>query len=132
MVAYSFKEQFIEPIEAGAKCQTIRAPRRRHARSGETIQLYTAMRTKKCRLIGTAICWDVRDITIAFSDDPEAEGIILPGFGYPGGLEGFARADGFASWGWFKAFWRKHYPEALAAGEFTGVLISWDRFEKAS
>ena len=53
MVAYSLKPRFIPPILSGAKRQTIRAiSRRRHAIPGETLQLYTGMRTKQCRLIG--------------------------------------------------------------------------------
>ncbi|MEJ0016825.1 MAG: ASCH domain-containing protein [Acetobacteraceae bacterium] len=46
MVAYSFKRDFAAPILAGIKRQTIRADRRRHARPGEVLQLYTGMRTK--------------------------------------------------------------------------------------
>ena len=50
MVAYSFKKQFAYPVEKGYKLQTIRASRKtRHARPGESIQLYTGMRTKQCR-----------------------------------------------------------------------------------
>jgi hypothetical protein len=51
MVAYSFNRRFVPAIESGIKSQTIRAPRRRHARPGEWLQLYTGMRTKSCRLI---------------------------------------------------------------------------------
>lgn len=51
MVAYSFNRRFVQAIESGIKSQTIRAPRRRHARPGERLQLYTGMRTKACRLI---------------------------------------------------------------------------------
>jgi len=35
MVAYSFRARFREPILVGAKRQTIRADRKRHARPGE-------------------------------------------------------------------------------------------------
>jgi hypothetical protein len=51
MVAYSFNRRFVPAIESGIKSQTIRAPRRRHARPGERLQLYSDMRTKACRLI---------------------------------------------------------------------------------
>ena len=48
VVALNFKQQFIPPILSGAKRQTIRAiGRRRHAIPGETLQLYTGMRTKR-------------------------------------------------------------------------------------
>lgn len=85
MVAYSFKRQFVAPIRIGLgkevfdaayrsdsvvlrpKRQTIRAiGKRRHARVGETLQLYTAMRTKQFQLIGKARCTVVRHIIITF------------------------------------------------------------------
>lgn len=123
MVAYSFKQRFVAPILAGTKRQTIRADRKRHARPGEQLQLYTGMRTKQCKLIGRAECIDVVKITILFSDtDDESEGFVLPGFGFPGGLDGFAIADGFASWADLKAFWRANHP---GIDEFQGNLIMW-------
>lgn len=123
MVAYSFKQRFAAPIKAGTKRQTIRADRKRHALPGERLQLYTGMRTKHCKLIGRAECLDVAKITILFNDaDPEAEGIILPGFGFPGGLDGFAIADGFASWAELKKFWRENHP---GIDDFDGTLIMW-------
>jgi hypothetical protein len=125
MVAYSFKERFVAPILAGAKRQTIRAERKRHARPGEVLHLYTGMRTKHCRLIGSAVCADVRSITLLFDLNPEYEGILLPGFGFPGGLDGFAASDGFASWEYLKAFWQQNHP---GIDEFTGVLITWRDF----
>ncbi len=51
MVAYSFDRRFVPAIVSGAKRQTIRAHRARHARPGETLQLYTGMRTRQCRKI---------------------------------------------------------------------------------
>jgi hypothetical protein len=47
VVAYSFRQQFRPPILAGTKRQTIRADRKRHARPGEQLQLYTGMRTRQ-------------------------------------------------------------------------------------
>lgn len=140
MTAYSFKKQFVEPIRVGLglppsveafaagmdsfgnvhrpapKRQTIRAiGKRRHARPGETLQLYTAMRTKQCRKIGEATCIYVQPISIDvgktklkfsnFVTDPEA----------------FALADGFATAADMHAFWlEEHGP-----GKFEGVLIRW-------
>ncbi|MEM6839576.1 MAG: ASCH domain-containing protein [Cyanobacteria bacterium P01_C01_bin.120] len=50
MVAYNFKPQFAPLVESGVKRQTIRARgKRRHARPGEALQLYTGQRTKACR-----------------------------------------------------------------------------------
>jgi hypothetical protein len=57
MPALNFKKQFAEDVEFGNKRQTVRAPRkdgRPHCKSGDTIKLYTGMRTKDCRLLGEA------------------------------------------------------------------------------
>jgi len=113
----------VQPILDGTKRQTIRADRRRHARPGEELQLFTGMRTKHCKLIAQRTCKDVLPIRLVFDDAAGGEGVLLPGFGIPGGLEGFARSDGFSSWAEMKAFWRKHHP---GVDEFEGVLITWD------
>lgn len=65
MPAYSFKSRFAEPILSNQKLQTIRAVgKRRHARVGERMQLYTGMRTKQCKLIATRICSSVHHIEL--------------------------------------------------------------------
>lgn len=53
MVAYNFHRQFVDPIRRNEKTGTVRAGRMRHANVGESMQLYTAMRTKHCRKILT-------------------------------------------------------------------------------
>lgn len=65
MVAYSFKTMFADRIRAGENCQTIRADRKRHARPGEKMQIFTGMRTKHCeRLIPDPLCISVEPIRI--------------------------------------------------------------------
>jgi uncharacterized protein YqfB (UPF0267 family) len=64
VVAYSFQQRFAPPILSGTKQQTIRADRKRHARPGEEMQLYTGMRTKQCELICRTTCISVVPITI--------------------------------------------------------------------
>lgn len=127
MVAYSFQRRFIDRIEDGTKSQTIRADRRRHARPGEQLQLYFGMRTKHCRLLARRRCIDVLPISLLFDDDPEYEGIILPGLGLMslglGSLDEFAIADGFEDWAELKAFWREQHGDI---SEFEGVLIRWE------
>ena len=123
MVAYSFRTRFVAPILAGAKRQTIRAARKRHARPGDELQHYTGMRTKHCKLIGVATCADVRPITILFDDDrDDLEGVITKGWMLSGDLDEFARLDGFSSWADLKAFWRAEHP---GVDEFDGTLIMW-------
>ena len=123
MVAYSFKSQFTEDVESGKKKQTIRAERKRHAHPGEPVQLYTGMRTKKCRKLvdPDPICTAVRDIEIAsiygFADVRVA-GVNLVGAER---LTAFARADGFDSIDEFIAFFKKEH-----GLPFRGVLVEWD------
>jgi hypothetical protein len=135
MVAYSFKQRFVEPIRAGLgtasepharpKLQTIRADRRRHARPGEQLQLYRGMRTKACFLIGRAVCRDARPIYIeiecplvAIGDGAERRLITVRSE-----LDIFAQEDGFGSYEEFALFWyENHHP---TMNDFRGVLIRW-------
>jgi hypothetical protein len=127
MVAYSFKQQFVAPILSGAKSQTIRADRKRHAAVGETISLYTGMRTKACRLIGLARCFHLMPIRI----DVETGRIENPsGFALTTieELDHFAQKDGFRAWPEMRAFWQVNHPGVEV---FDGVLIRWDQFSAA-
>lgn len=121
MVAYSFKERFVDPIRAVTKCQTIRADRRRHARAGEELQLYTGMRTRHCKLIGRADCLSVWPVTLIFQD---GDGVALESFKshYGGDLDNFAVADGFRNWAELRDFWSLNHP---GVDIFDGVLIRW-------
>ena len=119
MVAYSFKQQFREPIVAGTKRQTIRKDRKRHARQGEELQLYTGMRTRQCALIGRAVCIAAAPIHIHVEDGCafcEHPGII------PETMDAFAQADGFTDWPAMRAFWRHEHPDKPV---FSGVIIRW-------
>lgn len=62
MVAYNFKAQYADDVESGKKRQTIRLKRR--ADVGDPLQLYTGMRTKKCRKLRDAVCTAVHEITV--------------------------------------------------------------------
>ena len=130
MVAYSFAPQFIEPVSTLVKRQTVRAYRKRHARPGEALQLYSGMRTKHCRKLvdPDPICIDLRQIVIAHgAGQPlliELEGRFLR----ESEIEEFAIADGFGgsvSDGLaaqrMADFWLKtHGPRC-----FGGVVIRW-------
>lgn len=121
MVAYSFKRQFAEPILAGTKQQTIRADRRRHARPGEELQLYTGMRTKQCKLIGRATCVAVVPVMLNFAE----YGVVKIGdtvLFSDARMQEFARCDGFASWAAMRDFWHENHP---GSDQFEGVLIRW-------
>lgn len=123
MVAYSFKKQFAPKILDGTKRGTIRAERKRHARPGEPLQLYTGMRTKACHLIARATCASIEPIYIR----PELGGYVtLPFRGEKISdrlaLNDFARADGFEGWTDMIEFWLREHPNTET---FSGVHITW-------
>ncbi|OJF91719.1 hypothetical protein AX761_21960 [Rhizobium sp. 58] len=140
MVAYSFKAFFVPQIESGYKLQTVRANRKRHARSGEPIQLYQAMRTKHCRkIIDDPTCTTVLPVVIETSSVIETVSAIFIN-DCPlkrDEIEEFARFDGFdperlrdqkgitilgpSARSCMGLFWLlSHGP-----GRFEGVLIRW-------
>lgn len=148
MTAYSFKRRFVVPISLGLgrayalddiegdiivasrpKLQTIRAVgRRRHARPGETLQLYTGMRTKQCFKIGDGQCVRVDPIRIHVEGGRIS---ICPGtpdertFDKTVELDAFAQRDGFADWADMREFWREEHGDLKRLGPFVGVLIMW-------
>jgi hypothetical protein len=140
LTAYNFKARFIEPIRAGTKRQTIRAERlgrSRHARPGEVLQIYTALRTKRTELLGYATCVRVRSIRFEFSacrNIGESRIYISGGEGMPWrrfcptSLDAFARRDGFEDWGELREFWALEHD---GVREFEGALIEWDGFRQA-
>jgi len=123
MVAYNFQKRFVSRIEDGTKGQTIRRERKRHARPGELLQLYTGMRTKHCSLIGTAWCHRVSPIRLDF-DTPLIE-TAWETITAPLKLDLFAVADGFWRWRHMATFWRVYHPDTRV---FSGILIEWSGF----
>jgi hypothetical protein len=121
MVAYSFKGRFAEPIRTRAKFQTIRADRKRHARPGETLQLYTGMRTRSCKLIASATCVNVAPIRLTFGARHSVELFGRTTISRAE-LDHFAVMDGFADWHDMRLFWAVAHP---AVTEFEGVLVRW-------
>lgn len=140
MVAYNFHPVFEPQIVDGSKLQTVRALRKRHARPGETIQLYCEQRSTNCRkIIPDPVCRSTQLIHIHTSD-------LLPEFiasieidGIPLSrpeIELFAAADGFApayfgmfcddgqpasARSWMGSFWRKRH----GVGRFECILVKW-------
>lgn len=137
MVAYSFRRQFVNPIKAGLglpiadpyvpppKRQTIRKPRKRHARPGEVLQLYCAQRTRQCFKIGDARCVSVDPVSLHFRNQRQDDSVkiaLQPSINRPLALDRFAQSDGFADWAELREFWRKEH----AVDDFTGVIIKWE------
>lgn len=127
MVAYSFQRRFVGPIRSGAKAQTVRADRKRHARQGEALQLYTGMRTTNCKLIGRAICASVEPIRFDFDAQDVTIGANPPMTDLAQ-LDAFSQADGFEDFRGLVEFWRDHHS---GVQQWEGVLIRWRDFQKA-
>lgn len=141
MVAYSFKHRFIVPISLGLgvpyaidhlerlddapKRQTFRAiGKRRHARPGETLQLYYAMRSPACFLIGEAICTDALPAIIW----PDCMTIMISGkIQTARQIRAFVCNDGFVSIEDARAFFKANRPKAnhRKADKIEGVVIKW-------
>lgn len=120
MVAYSFQPRFVAPVLSGRKPQTIRAiGKRRHARPGDELQLYTGMRTRACKLILKSRCLSVRPITIVTSHGWK---VWVDDEAFLKDLDAFAQRDGFVDLADMQAFWAKHHPDVV---RFDGVLIEW-------
>jgi hypothetical protein len=121
MVALSFKRRFVEPIQMGTKRQTVRAIRKdgRTAKPGDELQLYTAMRTKHCRLIGRSICLGVWPIQLWLGT---TQAVLVDGADVVIDPEEFARADGFATWAELVAFWAEEHPNQH---HFAGTVTRW-------
>lgn len=128
MPALNFKKEFAEDVEWGHKRQTIRAPRkdgRAHANVGDTLKLYTGMRTGQCRLLGQAtvtrvdVIWmdavsmklNGRQVysTLTSRHDPQTD-------------NEFAQADGFDGFTEMADWFRD-----VHGLPFQGVVIYWDQ-----
>lgn len=127
MVAYSFQKRFAPQIIAGTKRQTIRLPRKRHARPGEKVQLFTGMRTRHCKkIIPDPFCTVVLPISIRLN----AGRIVEVDLGtWASGrwtqiacLDMFARQDGFENLDDMSEFWARAHGDIE---HFDGVLICW-------
>lgn len=122
MVAYSFQARFAPPIIVGTKRQTIRGGRKRHAKQGEELQLFTGMRTRQCRLIGRARCITVQRVIIAIRADAVHFPLLLVTLTDLADLDRFAQRDGFSDWRDMCAWWSLAHP---GVAEFDGFLIDW-------
>ncbi len=137
MVAYSFNRAFVPQVEALTKVQTVRLPRKRHARPDEPLQLYTGMRTKNCRKLvdPDPTCVAVDEVIIDRRSgcfELVVNGIPLNGEQ----IEDFAKADGFDPVHHFAAaraaalnatsLMRRWWTLTHGAVLFEGVVIRWE------
>lgn len=119
MPAYNFKPQFVQAIRDGEKATTIRPPRRRPTRAGDTLYHYTGLRTKKATRIGTYRCVKVEPCVI----HPGRMDMRIGGLACTNrAIAEIARADGFAS---AKAFF-EFFARAYGSGVLEMELITWE------
>lgn len=100
------------------KRQTIRAPRKdgKVAKVGDTLYLYTGLRTKKCRKLGEAKCMGSWKVSIS------RDGVLIDNNLFVDHeADEFARDDGFKDFAELRAWIDKtHGPEV-----FVGQVYRW-------
>lgn len=123
MVALSFQKEFRQPILDRVKRHTLR-DRAGRFHEGCKLHLYTGMRTKYCRAIGTATCIGLLPIRIDFQYRRVEFTTSGHAITAPDDTDAFAVGDGFPEgWHQMRAFWIKHHPEVEAAWD--GTMIQW-------
>ena len=128
MPAYNFKKEFASAVRASVdgtfacehpdiapKNQTIRKRRKRRTRIGETLYLYTGMRTSACSKLGESICSNLQSLKITEKDIFQ-EGSALSD---KQSLK-LAQDDGFENVSALRSFFRNTY-----GLPFDGVLVMW-------
>ena len=143
MPAYSFKKRFAGSVRNGRKRQTIRKPRKYPTKPGDTLYLYTALRTKWAKKLREVTCKSVHRIYIFFNKpyihispcwnpNPDGKIVLVKGaiISDMYKLNEFARADGFKNWEDMKAFWIAEYGvkkgnRKVILRKFEGELIKW-------
>lgn len=126
MASYNFQARFAPAIEAGLKTQTIRARgKRQPPKPGDTLQLYTGLRTSAVRKLFRPdpvctsvdeICISARTGVVSMIRDNRWQWLDADE------IEALAREDGFDSADdFFQFFLDQHGPS------LSGYLIKWSR-----
>ncbi len=116
MPSLGFQRRFVPLIRQGKKKQTLRAYRRdrRDPRPGQTLFLFSGMRTIHCFLIRKVLCKSVFPVEIRYH-----EGVRVA-HGSPCKVERLARLDGFKNGAELFEFLEKTH-----GLPFRGLLIRW-------
>lgn len=149
MPSLSFKKEFVPAVEFGLimpfrgyqtlskrldyfrnahpqtihfKRNTIRRVRSKPIKPGDTLQLYTAMRTRYCRKLGEVTCHECLAIEIHKHSASCFARVKIKGIGWltQCQLQGLAKMDGFKDWAAMFDFFSENYPLP-----FKGVLLTW-------
>lgn len=126
MGLYNFKPQFAPWILDGSKRHTIRPERRNPDKPGNTVYLYTGLRTRKCTRLLVAECVAVRPVVI------DTEGIHIDGDTLSRSeANELAYIDGFREWGKDRAWemlmacWTDGSISPQYRLPFRGHIIHW-------
>lgn len=129
MPALSFKKQFAKPILTGRKKQTIRRFRKYPIMLGQTLYLYTGLRTKYVNKLKEVRCTGTykikitgKSITIYDFNLCSRKPVVLKG---EHALNAFAKRDGFKNFSDMKAFWIAEHGKEGSPFPFYGTLITW-------
>jgi len=115
MPSLNFKKRFAPLIEKGEKRQTIRKMRKTPFKSGDTLYLFTGMRTAKCRRLGVYRCISAETIHISeTSIELDGRGLSILE------IKQLAHNDGFSGSDEFLAFFSREHDLPLH-----GQLIRW-------
>lgn len=118
---YDFKERFVALLLCGEKTHTIRAERRYPAKPGDTLHLYSGLRTPKAKLLMRVTCVRVESIVILGGRVPRVN--IDDHLLDTDEEEQLARRDGFSGFQEMVKFWT----EPTNRLPFKGHIIHWRR-----
>lgn len=114
---YGFDALHADSVAEGTKRQTVRPARKSgHAVPGDTLRLWTGLRTKSARFLREAVCASADPVTICTGEPIEV---------FVGGrrvdVVSFAKDSGFDSPEDMASFYRAKHGEDV----FSGMLIRW-------
>ena len=116
----NFMKQFAPDVEAGRKLQTIRQHRKdgKRIQPGDTLKLYTGLRTRGARLLRISQAEQVSSVRILVNDRQ----LIIDGRQLDiAEKSAFARADGFSTFAEMASFFHEQYQ----LDTFDGYCAKW-------
>ncbi len=130
MPALNFQKWSAPLVESGEKRQTIRAYRKdgRDPKVGDTLYLYTGMRTKQCRKLGEVVCVSIAHVKIhewGVMRDGKILGVRQ--------IQRFAADDGFHGGPGVGTNWHLMHSwfDKTHSLPFEGLLIKWGDIDAA-
>lgn len=133
MPLLNFQGRFVDPIENDLKHHTLRNFRKYPIHPGDTLYLYTGLRTANSRKLGEAKCIEVRHVIIkkdsialrmqlTLAEDGENVNTHykVDRFFTIDELNAFAISDGFSDWNDMKKWWTTTH-----GLPWNGQMIKW-------